>query len=369
MVGAGMMLVGSYQVVNATLRADVRLVDVGSSQVLMSETVTGSMDKIFDVEMRLADKVAQAFHLTMVEYDKNKVARDKPDIETFKRSIMAKGKFEVVAQDPAKVSKVRTVALVNFENTSKNPEYTWLTAAIPGALTSELKGKSRLNLVERLKIDKALEEMKLAQLGLIPQESASKLGMLVGADAVLTGIYQLSGDSIRIDAKVIRVETGEVLSGSQVEGPFQNLFDLERKLADDIVVALNAAAQVAAPKKEKKEEPGSAQPTKGDPESLLLAKRAYKFEIASGQSNKAKFLLQEQKNRSDIESLNKVKGWITTVRSLTPSTREVQVLGAGEGVPFAGFLFSREDLNKIQFLKDERDLCIETLDKKLSSGK
>lgn len=299
MVGAGIILIGSYQTVNGNIRIDVRMVDVVSSQVLLTETVSGDIGNIFEVETGLAERIAKALHVELSPEERKKLMSEKPDIESFKRYIMAQGTVEVVNKKPGEgVTAIRAMALTDFDNSSKSAEYEWMKSAIPGSLYTELKAKSKVNLIERNQIEKALEEMKLVSVGLI-EENAPKLGKMLGADAVLTGIYQISGDSIRIDAKIVKVETGEVLSGGDVSGTIKDIFNLEKRLAENVLAALEALA----PKDEKAKD-----------EEQKVAEKEDEARKEKDKLMELEELKEKQRKKRDEEAIKDINIWLNTVQ-------------------------------------------------------
>ena len=301
MVGAGIILIGSYQTVNGNIRIDVRMVDVVSSQVLLTETVNGDIGKIFEVESGLAERIAKALHVELSPEEREKLMSEKPDIESFKRYIMAQGTVEVVNKKPGEgVTAISALALTDFDNSSKSAEYEWMRSAIPGSLYTELKAKSKINLIERNQIEKALEEMKLASVGLI-EENAPKLGKMLGADAVLTGIYQISGDSIRIDAKIVKVETGEVLSGGEVSGSIKDIFNLEKRLSENVLAALEALA----PKDEKAKDTDEEQKV-AEKEDEARKERDKQLELDE--------LKEQQRKKRDEEAIKDINILLNTVQ-------------------------------------------------------
>jgi hypothetical protein len=69
--------------------------------------------------------------------------------------------------------------------------------------------------------------MQLAQTGIVDEQMAVQVGKAVGADAVIVGSFLQIGDVIRINARLINVETSEIIVAEQVSGkPGTELFDL-----------------------------------------------------------------------------------------------------------------------------------------------
>jgi len=69
-------------------------------------------------------------------------------------------------------------------------------------------------------------------------DDAVKLGKLAGASFLVIGSYQSQEKSIRIDARLVDVSSGQVLSTWSEQGRTDNLFEAEANLAKQIAQAL-----------------------------------------------------------------------------------------------------------------------------------
>lgn len=76
--------------------------------------------------------------------------------------------------------------------------------------TTALVGRG-VPVVERVQMEKVLEELGVQQTFLVDAETTSKLGEMVGAYAVLTGSIAPAGQKLRIHARLLKVRTGEAL--------------------------------------------------------------------------------------------------------------------------------------------------------------
>src|SRR4029079_10816155 len=81
-----------------------------------------------------------------------------------------------------------------------------------------------------------LKEQALAQTGLMDPKTAPKIGALVGANTLMVGSFEVLGDQLRINARFIRADTGEIMgdksftvTGKWKEGAFQAMDDLAQK--------------------------------------------------------------------------------------------------------------------------------------------
>lgn len=111
---------------------------------------------------------------------------------------------------------------------------------IADTLIGDLGRLGRLQVVERERIDTLLSEMKLQQSGLTDPASAVRIGKILGVQALLMGSYTAIGGMIRIDARIVEVETGLVLKAEEVTGPTDDFFKLEGDLVEKIAAGLDA---------------------------------------------------------------------------------------------------------------------------------
>ncbi len=116
---------------------------------------------------------------------------------------------------------------------------------IADALIGDLGRLGRLQVVERERLDAILSEMKLQQSGLTDPASAVRIGRVLGVQALLMGSYTAIGGMIRIDARIVEVETGLVLKAEEVTGRTDDFFQLEEALVEKIAAGLDAPLTTA----------------------------------------------------------------------------------------------------------------------------
>jgi TolB-like protein len=73
-----------------------------------------------------------------------------------------------------------------------------------------LKKKGEYTIVERERLILALEELRLGTTKLVDETTRLKLGRILGARWMIFGGYQIIGNQIRIDLRMVEVETGKV---------------------------------------------------------------------------------------------------------------------------------------------------------------
>jgi TolB-like protein len=140
-----------------------------------------------------------------------------------------------------------TLGILDFDNNSlaDRQRLEPLRKGLAQMFSSELGQLQGLNLVERADLLRVIEEMKLAQAGFIDEKTAQQVGKLVGAQHLLLGSFvYLPNGKIRLDARVVEVETGRILKAGEATGKENQLFDLvkalNKKLVKELALRLSA---------------------------------------------------------------------------------------------------------------------------------
>jgi TolB-like protein/tetratricopeptide (TPR) repeat protein len=116
-----------------------------------------------------------------------------------------------------------------FENTG-DKAYSWLSAGMTETVITDLMRIQNISVVSNQDRKKILEEMKFIFSGLVEEDKMIKLGKLTGANVIFTGSYLVSGDRIRVHARLVNVETGKVESSTKIDGTLNGIFDLQDKV-------------------------------------------------------------------------------------------------------------------------------------------
>jgi hypothetical protein len=108
-----------------------------------------------------------------------------------------------------------TVSIIPFASDDKalksNAEY------FTEQMAFSLSRNKIFKIVERKDMQKILKELELQNTGLIQDESAVKAGKLIGAKMIITGKLYTKTSNYEIFLKLLRVETGEVLSVNKLK--------------------------------------------------------------------------------------------------------------------------------------------------------
>jgi TolB-like protein len=135
----------------------------------------------------------------------------------------------------------KTLAILPFENNSVTDPETFapLSKGLSAMLITDLnKSGSTLQLIERSKIESLLKEVALSQTGSIEKSTAVKVGKILGAQSIAFGSFMVIGVSLRIDVRIINVETSELIISESISGSSNDFMELEGKLAQKIADSL-----------------------------------------------------------------------------------------------------------------------------------
>jgi TolB-like protein len=135
----------------------------------------------------------------------------------------------------------KNVAVLYFDNYTGKPDYDPLGKGIASLMISDLSAVQEIQLVERDRLQDLIKEIDAQHTKYFDSTTAVKVGHMVGAEYVVVGSFTTVQPQMRIDTRVLRVETGEIVKTAQVTGDEDKFFDLEQKLADRLVDGLGIA--------------------------------------------------------------------------------------------------------------------------------
>jgi TolB-like protein len=158
-----------------------------------------------------------------------------------------------------------TVAVLYFDYSGKTAELEVLKKGLAQMLISDLSQSERIRLVERDRLEAVLAELDLGKSKKVDPATAAKIGKLLGARYLVLGGYFDLMDALRVDARVVEVETGRVVKSVGGQGLRDEFLELEQRLARDLALVLEGElpAKTTAP-------PATPAPKSGKPAKLKL---------------------------------------------------------------------------------------------------
>lgn len=165
----------------------------------------------------------------------------------------------------------KTIAVIEFSDLRGN--VTDLGRYISEELITKLYLTKKFKVIERQLLNKIIVEQKLSLAGMIDPSSAKKLGKVLGVEAIVSGTITDLAQSLKVNARMLNTETGEIFAAASVE-----IFK------DVSVTKLMVPVIVEFSSMETKPSKPSTEPNK--PKSWKVQDKGFSFELV-GASRKA----------------------------------------------------------------------------------
>ena len=158
----------------------------------------------------------------------------------------------------------KTICVHKIVNITKQPRFDYLETALAEGIASRIANVPKIRVMERTQLRQVMQELKLQLSGVMDEKTVRHLGKLVGADFSLVGSFEWV-DGLKVNARVVNNETGEVLYGVSKASPDRNY--LEAAVACEI--ALKIGSPLPEPLPVERTSPQPLTPAQED-EALML---------------------------------------------------------------------------------------------------
>ena len=166
-------------------------------------------------------------------------SRRYPSAASFLADLRAAASGEFVAALPD------TLAVVDFENLSKNVDDDWIGSGIAESLAADLSRLPGLTVAPRGKV----LAQRSRDSSTDRDAEALRIGRLLACRWVLFGAYQRVGPRLRVTCRLSDVTTGETAAAEKRDGSVDEIFQIQDALAASTAEKLRpGGAAVAAPK-------------------------------------------------------------------------------------------------------------------------
>lgn len=182
------------------------------------------------------------------------------------------------------------IAVMQFENAgshggnAESENFAALEVGLQVILGTELGQNAALRLVERGDLQALLREQELATEGRVDASTAADIGRLVGARYMVMGSFVDIFEQVRMDARIVDVETGELLRARGVQDRREEIYSIVVELAAAITEGLELPALEGQVAEERRDREIPA-------EAVTLYSRALVYEDA-GRTAEARELLE-----------------------------------------------------------------------------
>jgi TolB-like protein len=110
------------------------------------------------------------------------------------------------------------VAVIEFQSLNEEARKDNLGKIVSEILTTSFVNSESFKIIEREQLQKVTKEFELSQTGIIDTSSAKQIGKILGADAIVTGSVIKMDRTLRLDARIIDVASGIILTAEKSEG-------------------------------------------------------------------------------------------------------------------------------------------------------
>lgn len=126
------------------------------------------------------------------------------------------------------------IAVLDFANVTQDPDTAWLSAGIAETVTGDLRALGPFRIVDRRRVLEATAGGDL---------SMQAVADATGATLVVVGSFQRSGTRMRITARLVDAARGEALADAKVDGPVEQIFELQDQVVVEFARELGLSVQ------------------------------------------------------------------------------------------------------------------------------
>jgi len=129
-----------------------------------------------------------------------------------------------------------TIAVLYFENKGNMRNLDPLQKGIADMMITDFSKVRSVRIVERIRLQKLMEELNFGESGMVDERTAPRLGKLLGAFRLVKGsFFDLTSEKLRIDALVAQTRSGQLDGVTDISGDMKEFFRLEKELVFKIL--------------------------------------------------------------------------------------------------------------------------------------
>jgi len=130
----------------------------------------------------------------------------------------------------------RTIAVSLFGENGKTEKTKHLRKALASMIITDLSKAPDIKVVERVRMQKLLDELNLGQSGIVDPATSPRVGRLLKAGKVVSGsMLGANDESIRILRILMNVSTGRTLGDQDAQGKVDEFFKLQKAIVLGII--------------------------------------------------------------------------------------------------------------------------------------
>jgi TolB-like protein len=165
----------------------------------------------------------------------------------------------VFALAPAQTVAPATAAVWDFDNDAPtNSKHELWGTALASFMIADLGASQNLRVIDREHLAAVMREQRLSMTSLSDNATRLRVGKIIGARYFIFGTYTIVGNEAALTARMVEVETGQILVADSVGGKANDIRLLSMQLAAKFLRPLD---QVVADRESQSMSSGGAPPT------------------------------------------------------------------------------------------------------------
>lgn len=130
------------------------------------------------------------------------------------------------------------IGVNDFENMNNNPLYDWLSMALAETISNRLSNIKEIQVIEKSQMKKVINEIQFSRSGLVDPMQAKEFGSFTSADFIIVGSYQTGSDELRVNARIVDVNTADVISSVEANGVKEDVYRIQNSIAEQLIPSL-----------------------------------------------------------------------------------------------------------------------------------
>lgn len=124
-----------------------------------------------------------------------------------------------------------TVAILYFLNVMDDPEWSTLSKGLAEIMITDFSQVKSLKVLERIYLQKLIEEMQLGMSGLTDETTVPRMGRLMKANNLINGAFTIkAGKDLIITSNLLDVTSSKNVITKEFSGAVGNLFGIEKEI-------------------------------------------------------------------------------------------------------------------------------------------
>ncbi|MFZ5518388.1 MAG: CsgG/HfaB family protein [Candidatus Zhuqueibacterota bacterium] len=202
-------------------------------------------------KLTLAKKIFR-YYLVLSDYDPYKSLIKAKFNDLVQKEMKIRAKLAIQMENNISLDQIdsNTLAVLYFINIMEDPEWGSIGKGLAEMMITDLAQVKSLKVIERIELQKLLEELQLGMSGLVDEKTTPRMGKLLKAKIVVNGAFTVNaGQNLTINSEPVDVTEAKVFQVGEFSGILNDIFSIEKKIVFNILEELNITLSASEKKK------------------------------------------------------------------------------------------------------------------------